>query len=197
VSDAIKIEKLLDAHIDGLILKDEYMLKKQKIFNQKIELSDKLRDFEQKGNFWLEPMRFFILDSKQAGIIASGENFEDKKNFLKKIGSNPLLAQYNGFVSHHDIQKPIVETVKAIRLLKEKGFRILIHSTRGDEFIKKYCEDFSIPVDFINHNPEMEGENPGKPVAYVYIDDSVIRYTGQPAETLVSEVENFKAYWKR
>ena len=38
-------------------------------------------------------MRLFILDSKQAGIIASGENFEDKKNFLKKIGSNPLLAK--------------------------------------------------------------------------------------------------------
>ena len=87
----IKIEKLLDAHIDGLILKDEYVLKKQKILNQKIELSDKLRDFEQKGNFWLEPMRLFILDSKQALIIASEENLEDKKNFLKKIGSNHLL----------------------------------------------------------------------------------------------------------
>ncbi|HUC88661.1 MAG TPA: hypothetical protein VMR49_01370, partial [Candidatus Paceibacterota bacterium] len=46
---------------------------------------------EQKGNFWLEPMRLFILDSKQAIIIASEENLEDKKNFLKKIGSNHLL----------------------------------------------------------------------------------------------------------
>ena len=87
----IKIEKLLDAHIDGLIPKDEYVLKKQKILNQKIELSDKLLNFEQKGNFWLEPMRLFILDSKQALIIASEENLEDKKNFLKKIGSNHLL----------------------------------------------------------------------------------------------------------
>jgi len=67
-------------------------LKKQKILNQKIDLEEKLRDFEQKGNHWLEPMRQFILDSKQAVIIASEENLEDKKNFLKKIGSNPLLA---------------------------------------------------------------------------------------------------------
>ncbi len=88
----IKIEKLLDAHIDGLIPKDEYVLKKQKILNQKTELSDKFRGFEQKGNFWLEPMRQFILDSKQAVIIASEENLEDKKNFLKKIGSNHLLS---------------------------------------------------------------------------------------------------------
>src|SRR3989344_7380768 len=66
---------------------------KHKILNHKIDVSEKLKDFEQKGNHRLEPMRLFILDSKQAGIIASGENFEDKKNFLKKIGSNPLLTQ--------------------------------------------------------------------------------------------------------
>ena len=87
-----RIEKLLDAHLDGLIPKDEYTTKKQKILNQKIDLEEKLRDFEQRGNHWLEPMRLFILDSKQATIIASEENLEDKKNFLKKIGSNPLLA---------------------------------------------------------------------------------------------------------
>ncbi|MEK7542957.1 MAG: HAD hydrolase family protein [Patescibacteria group bacterium] len=107
------------------------------------------------------------------------------------------IAQYNGFVSHSDVQEPVAETIKAMRLLKEKGFRILIYSTRGDEFIRKYCEKFSIPFDFINHNPEMQGENPGKPIAYAYVDDSAIRYTGQSAETLVSEVENFKAYWKK
>ncbi len=87
-----KIEKLLDTHLDGLIPKDEYVVKKQKILNQKIELSEKLQDFEQKGNHWLEPMRLFILDSKQATITASKENLEDKKNFLKKIGSNPILS---------------------------------------------------------------------------------------------------------
>ena len=84
-----RLDKLLDTHLDGLIPKVEYAEKKQKILNRKIDVSEKLKDFEQKGNHRLEPMRLFILDSKQAGIIASGENFEDKKNFLKKIGSNP------------------------------------------------------------------------------------------------------------
>src|SRR3989339_1354884 len=88
-----RLDKLLDTHLDGLIPKVEYAEKKQKILNHKIDVSEKLKDFEQKGNHRLEPMRLFILDSKQAGIIASGENFEDKKNFLKKIGSNPLLAK--------------------------------------------------------------------------------------------------------
>ncbi len=86
------MEKLLDTHLDGFIPKDEYVVKKQKILNQKIELSEKLKGFEQKGNHWLEPMRLFILDSKQATITASEENLENKKNFLKKIGSNPILS---------------------------------------------------------------------------------------------------------
>ena len=86
-----KLEKLLDAHLDKLISKEEYASKKQKLLNRKIEISEKLSDFEQKGNYWLEPMRLFILDSKQAEIIASKENLPVKRDFLKKIGSNPLL----------------------------------------------------------------------------------------------------------
>src|SRR3989344_4442158 len=64
-----KIEKLLDTHLDGLIPKDEYVVKKQKILNQKIELSEKLREQE---NFskkdWLDPhsprSHAFILSKK-------------------------------------------------------------------------------------------------------------------------------------
>ena len=69
-----------------------------------------MKDFEQKGNHRLEPMRLFILDSKQAGIIASGENFEEKKNFLKKIGSNPRLAQ------------------RALHFFPKKSWKILLNS---------------------------------------------------------------------
>ena len=108
-----------------------------------------------------------------------------------------VIANYTGFVSPDDVQEPIGETLKAMHLLKEKGFRILIHSTRGDEFLKAYCKRFSIPFDFINHNPEIQGENLGKPIAYVYVDDRSIQYNGQSAEELVSEIERFKVYWRK
>jgi histidinol phosphatase-like enzyme len=108
-----------------------------------------------------------------------------------------VLASYNGFVAKDDIQKPNPEVVKAIKLLKEKNFKILIHSTRGDEFIKKYCEQFSIPIDYINRQPHKEGENPGKPIAFVYVDDRAICYKGENAESLVKEIENFKTYWQK
>ncbi len=108
-----------------------------------------------------------------------------------------VIASYSGFVTKDDIQEPNAEVVKAITLLKEQGHTILLHSTRGDEFLKKYCERFSIPVDYINRRPDLEGENPGKPIAFVYVDDRAICYKGEDAETLVSEILNFKPYWRR
>ena len=88
-----KLDTLLDTHLDGTITKDEYTAKKQKILNQKIEISEKLKDFEQNGNHWLEPAKKFILDSKQAEIIALQKNLFEKKDFLKKIGSNRILRE--------------------------------------------------------------------------------------------------------
>lgn len=107
-----------------------------------------------------------------------------------------VVASYNGFVSKEDIQEPNPEVVKAITMLKEKGCKILIHSTRGDEFLKKYCERFLVPYDYINRRPDVEGDNPGKPIAFVYIDDRNICYKGESAENLVSEITNFKPYWR-
>jgi hypothetical protein len=87
------LDILLDTHLDGTITKDEYTAKKQKNLNHKIEISEKLKDFEQNGNHWLEPAKKFILDSKQAEIIALQKNLFEKKDFLKKIGSNRILRE--------------------------------------------------------------------------------------------------------
>ncbi len=106
-----------------------------------------------------------------------------------------VLASYSGFISKENIQEPNPEVVKAMHLLKEKGCKILLHSTRGDEFLKNYCEQFSIPVDYINHRSDVKGDNPGKPIAFVYVDDRAICYRGENAEALVSQIENFKPYW--
>lgn len=108
-----------------------------------------------------------------------------------------VLAQYNGFVAKDDVQEPNPEVMKTIVTLKGKGCKILLHSTRGDEFLKAYCDKFSIPVDYINRQPHQEGENPGKPIAFVYVDDRAICYKGQNAEKLTSEILNFEPYWKK
>ena len=107
-----------------------------------------------------------------------------------------VLASYNGFIAKDDVQEPNPEVVRAIKLLREKDFKILLYSTRGDGFLEAYCEKFSIAVDYINRRPDVQGDNPGKPIAFVYVDDRAICYRGESAETLVSEIENFKTHWQ-
>lgn len=123
----------------------------------------------------------------------------EKESVKKRVYAfdfDGVIAGYSGFKGIHHTEKPIEEVVKAIRVLKSEGHKILIYSTRGNELLKKYCADHDIPVDYFNRNPEREGENPGKPIAYVYVDDRTVCYKGQSAEKLVGEIKNFKAYWE-
>ncbi|MBI3232248.1 MAG: recombinase family protein [Candidatus Doudnabacteria bacterium] len=86
-----KLDLLLDERLNKTITTEEYTSKKQKILNQKIENEEKLSVFERKGNRWLEPLQNFINTAHQAQTAGLQGNFSEKKNFLKRIGSNPLL----------------------------------------------------------------------------------------------------------
>ncbi len=108
-----------------------------------------------------------------------------------------VIAQYHGYVSSHDEQKPVEATVEAMRQLKKLGYNLLIHSTRSDAFLSQYCKKHHIPFDYLNRRPDKEGGNPGKPIAYVYVDDRAINFHGQSANTLVDEICNFSAYWEQ
>lgn len=84
----IKLSRLLDMQLDGSISLEEYKRKKEELINQKTELKQKILDFWRKGNYWLEPMRNFILAAHQANFLRNSENLEEKRSFLQKIGSN-------------------------------------------------------------------------------------------------------------
>jgi len=109
-----------------------------------------------------------------------------------------VIAEYDGnFKGEGHAGKPLIEVVKAISILKEQGYKILIHSTRSSEVLKKYCEEYKIPADYYNNNPEDKTGNPGKPLASLYIDDRALLYKGQKAEELVKEILDFKVYYKK
>lgn len=108
-----------------------------------------------------------------------------------------VITQYEGFKGEDHFCEPNLETIKAMRILKEQGNIILIYSTRSEANIADYCRQHDIPVDYINHNPNLQGSNPGKPIAAVYIDDHGVCYHGQTAEELVEEITKFQPYWKK
>ena len=87
-----KIEKLLDLYIaGGALTLEEYQTKKQKLLNEKLDIEQKIRDFEQMGNNWLEPMRKMIFEAKQAKILLSQGDNQQVLTFLKNVGSNFIL----------------------------------------------------------------------------------------------------------
>lgn len=83
-----KLDKLMNAYLESVLNVREYQEAKNKLINQKQVLKDKLSAFEQKSNNRFELAARFVKDANQAKIIASKENPEGIRDFLKKIGSN-------------------------------------------------------------------------------------------------------------
>ncbi|PIT91688.1 hypothetical protein COU12_01675, partial [Candidatus Jorgensenbacteria bacterium CG10_big_fil_rev_8_21_14_0_10_54_38] len=86
-----KIAKLLDVFLTDVLSTEEYAAKKQELLSQKMELQEKINDFEQKGLSWLEPAREFVLSLNQAAKLLETENKKEMTTFLKNIGSNHIL----------------------------------------------------------------------------------------------------------
>ncbi len=86
-----QLEKLLDGYLSEVISKDELRLRKQKMLNQKLDLQEKLRDFEERGFSWLEPARAFALSLNKAQKLLSTTDYAGWTTFLKNIGSNHIL----------------------------------------------------------------------------------------------------------
>ncbi|MFA6096073.1 MAG: zinc ribbon domain-containing protein [Candidatus Paceibacterota bacterium] len=85
-------EKLLDLFIEGKSIEpEEYQAKKQKLLNEKLDIQQRIKDFEQMGNNRLEPMKEMILASSQAKILLSQGDNQKIRAFLKNIGSNFIL----------------------------------------------------------------------------------------------------------
>ncbi len=85
----------MNAYLESVLNVKEYQKAKNILINQKQVLKDKLKSFEQKSNNRFELAEEFIKTSKQAKIIASKENPEGIRDFLKKIGSNFQIQNQN------------------------------------------------------------------------------------------------------
>ena len=82
----------MNAYLENALSLTEYREAKNKLVNQKQLLKDKLTALEQKSNNRFELAIAFLKDANQAEIIASKENPEGIRDFLKKIGSNFRIA---------------------------------------------------------------------------------------------------------
>jgi len=86
-----KLTKLLDIFLTDALSTEEYTAKKQELLSQKMELQEKISDFEQNGLSWLESAREFVLSLNQATKLVETENKKEMTTFLKNIDSNHVL----------------------------------------------------------------------------------------------------------
>ena len=87
-----KLDMLLDLALSAAIGQDEYASKKQTLVNQKTEIKEKLTKLEEDTTNRFEPVEEFLKGLKQGALVASQGSMEEKRDFLKKIGSNFTVA---------------------------------------------------------------------------------------------------------
>jgi len=75
------------------ISEPEYISKKCVLVNQKAELKGKLEAFDRNRQNRFEPAKRFILEAKMSTFLLAEGNSEQKRDFLKKIGSNFQMAE--------------------------------------------------------------------------------------------------------
>jgi len=86
-----KLDKLVNAFLDGSIEKETYLVKKDELIKTKTDINKRKSDFERKGNNWIEPLREWILTAHHAEKLALSNDFYEIKSLTKKIGTNRRL----------------------------------------------------------------------------------------------------------
>ena len=83
-----KLDKLVNAFLDGSIEKETYLAKKDELIKTKTDLQQRKSDFGRKGNNWIEPLREWIKTAYHAEKLALSQDFYEIKIFTEKIGTN-------------------------------------------------------------------------------------------------------------
>ncbi len=94
-----------------------------------------------------------------------------------------VVAEYDGWKGEGVLGEPRADVQEALLLLRAEGWKIVIHTTRGEHEVGEYLERNKIPFDEINRNSDYKTLG-AKPVADVYWDDRAVRYSGDARKDL-------------
>ncbi len=86
-----KLDRLLDAHLNGVVDNSEYLGKKESLLNRKLEIEGKMAQWERSAISWLEPAKEFLEAAHQAGLSPARHDPEIQNDFFRKIGLNPTI----------------------------------------------------------------------------------------------------------
>ena len=108
---------------------------------------------------------------------AAGLSDDAQRQPTIAVDFDGVLADYDGWKGAEVLGKPRSDVVEVLRILRNEGWKIVVHTTRADKEINGYLRKYAIPYDEINRNSSYRNSG-SKPVATVYWDDRALRYTG-------------------
>ena len=94
-----------------------------------------------------------------------------------------VIAQYDGWKGQGVLGAPRPDVVHALGTLRGEGWKIIVHTSRGEAEIGGYLAQHQIPHDDINSNSDYPTGGV-KPVADVYWDDRAVGYSGDAYKDL-------------
>ena len=120
----LRLQKLLDAFLDGVIERSDYTAEKAKLMSQKKSLEEQSSALLRGRADWLEPFQNWIITARNAGEIAVTGSPQEKKVLAQKVfGSNLVL----------DCKKARGSCVKPWSLLVENSSSFLVERAMGIE----------------------------------------------------------------
>ena len=88
----LRLQKLLDAFLDGVIERNDYTAEKAKLMSQKKSLEEQSTALSTGRADWLEPFQRWIIAARNAGEIAVSGSLQEKRVLaLEVFGSNLVL----------------------------------------------------------------------------------------------------------
>jgi hypothetical protein len=103
-----------------------------------------------------------------------------------------VIAEYDGWQGRGVLGAPRADVVETLRTLHSEGWKIVIHTTRGEEEIREYLAQHRVVHDEVNCNSDYKTGGM-KPVADVYWDDRAVRYSGDARKDLES-IRQFRTW---
>ncbi len=86
-----RLDKLVSTYLDGDIPKQIYLKQKDEIMRACAALEKKKKDYVGGRNQWVEPLREWINDTKQAYFLTNSPDYNKMKTLVQKIGTNPMV----------------------------------------------------------------------------------------------------------
>ena len=83
-----KLDRLVGGFLDGIIDRDSYLVKKDQLIKQKIQLEQNQAGFGEGASLWVEPMKEWLETAHKAGKLVFSDDYPKMKQILEQIGTN-------------------------------------------------------------------------------------------------------------